>query len=206
MDKGDQIAAPMEVPGLGLDSPERTALLELYLNAGRGLAESSNRFVCLGKMLRGELRLHVGAKFKHQGKNGASELPPYPPSGLLRTIRRMRERWLTSSRCRSRRSASVRPAASKSPTEVSASGWHERGEAGLPVNSIRKKSFVPWGRQRKYCGGTSIPAPSFIGRMPGPARVVEHGPAQSRHVGLARCDDLLGLSGFGDQPDRDGGH
>ena len=44
-----------------------------------------------------------------------------------------------------------------------------------------------------------------LGRVPAPARVVEHGARKRDHVGLALGDDRLGLRRRHDQSDRAGG-
>src|ERR1700704_873434 len=41
--------------------------------------------------------------------------------------------------------------------------------------------------------------------VPGPARVEQHAAAERDQVGLAAREDVLGVLGLGDEPDRDGG-
>jgi len=41
------------------------------------------------------------------------------------------------------------------------------------------------------------------GRMPGPARVVEHRARQCDEISLAARDNVFGLAGAGDEPDGD---
>src|SRR5258707_15595688 len=89
-----------------------------------------------------------------------------------------------------------------SPSSTSGEGetlpCPERG--GAEQRFLRRGLRAPILRRRKDLSA------EFGRRMPAPARVVEHGPRERDHVGLAGGHDLLSLSGFGDQADRYGGH
>src|ERR1700753_3892246 len=75
-----------------------------------------------------------------------------------------------------------------------------RSERGLAEQLLLRRGLrAPVLRRRRHLGaerGSGVPAP---------ARIVKHAAGERDHVGLAGRDDVLGLSGLGDQADRHGG-
>ena len=72
--------------------------------------------------------------------------------------------------------------------------------SALPELNVAKQMFVlMWIAAPILLGSTDLRA-QFGRSMPRPARIVQHCARHGDHIGLATCDNLLGLTGFVTKP------
>src|SRR5262249_58317544 len=70
---------------------------------------------------------------------------------------------------------------------------------GLPVGKQLRPQFRMAGHHFRRIGGLGA---EFLGRMPGPARIVHHAAGENDEIGLARSNDVFGLARACDEADR----